>query len=912
MLGVGQLVSLVILFASGGFLDWYPSRLGDTATWIDDHLLSVGRPLLDADQGGSQLAAGATYALGLLACFAVYGAALNLARRIGAGTSRHLAVVWVVAALAALFLLWQPYLSSQDIFSYALYSRVWSIYGGNPLVETPRDYPFDPLFGAVFWKDQPSNYGPLWTYLSGLAVSHGASSVAETLVFHKALIAISVLLGIPLLWSALGRIAPAYRLSGTLLFAWSPLLGFESFGNGHNDAVMVFFVLAGIWLASRRLTYLAIAAFVASALVKYVSLVVLPLYVVAILRAEPDWRARIRLTVRAGTLTVVLLVLAFLPVYRGTATLQVFAFGSTPLAYTNTPLEIVFRELRVLYGESREAASLPLRFRAWWGEARSPSVFWTKIDQPDAVGIGLAEGDPVMVVEPQLLRWYHVYEPTSGLFGYVPATDVVRAPPPPAGYLAGQAAAGIEDVTSNPITQRANFTLRLAGMLVFAGLYLGLLLRVALARRDGIGSVPSDLREVAGTSLAALLASYWLIEMWFWPWYLIWALPFAAISPNQRLSRILIAFTLTGLVLNVQASLDIAPFLAPLYEYRSLIIFGLPLAWAGAGAGRLGTPIAWRPRIATSADSSIADSQRAPETASRGGRSPAPAHVGHGSRRWAIVALSIAAALGLALLSEASTSTPAGGTSQSPDERPTVPTEREQASIELAWQTAYDTGRDRITERRFAEAEVALTRAAEMRPNVPTTYRTRAEVYLQLERWDAAIADLTRIIKLEGESSEVLLMRGDAWARRQRYDLAIADYSKAIRLDPSDHRPRVRRAAAYHAIGALESARAEIRRALDIYPNDARAYQQLGDVLAAMADWRQATTAYDRAVALDRTLAPAFVGRAVVTRLSWQYFQTIPDLEQVLALSPDLNEQEWARQQLRSLADQIPGNALKP
>ena len=910
LLGAGQLVALVALFASGGFLDWYPSRLGATAIWIDDHLLSIGRPALDASVGGSQLAAAATYTVSLVISFALYGLGISLALRIGAGSVRHLAVVILFSTLAAVCLLWQPVLSSQDIFSYALYSRIWAIYGGNPLIETPRDYPFDPLFGAVFWKDQPSNYGPLWTYLSGIAARLGASSVAETLIYHKALAALSVLLGTPLLWSALGRIAPERRLSGTLLFGWNPLLAFETFGNGHNDAVMAFFVLLGIWLASRRRRYLAIAAFTASALVKYVSLVVVPLYLVALLREEPDWRSRLSLAVRAGMVGAALCVVAFLPVYSGPSTLQVLAFGSTPLAYTNTPLEIAFRELRVALGESREAAGLPLRHRAWWAEARSPTVFWTKLNRPDATGLSLADGDPILVVEPQLLRWFHVYEPSSGLFGYVPASDVVRAPPPPAGYLAGRAAATLEDLTRNPMTQQANFTLRMLGMLIFAGIYIGLLVRVAMGQRGGPDDARAVLTDVAWTSLAALLASYWFIEMWFWPWYLIWALPFAALVPRRSLSQALLAFTMTSLILNVQASLDIAPFLAPLYEYRSVLVFGLPIAWAVLRARRshatgAGAParLPWlrstrSPRPL--GDDSQADRQQSVAQPDRSSpRAP--------SLRAAPVMLAVTAALIVAAVASV-----ARQVSPPADVELMATTSQGGGSTRLAWNLAYETALDRIAERRFAEAELALTGAISLHPDAPEAYRARAEVHFRLEQWSLAIKDLTRVIELEGESAEVLLRRGDAWLHRQRFDLAIADYSAAARLEPHGHLAYAHWAVALHATGDLADARGKLGAALALYPNDAEANRLLGDVLAAGGDWEGATLAYDRAVALDHSLATAYVGRAVVTRHSRKYFQTIPDLEQVLVLSPDLNEQEWARQQLRSLAEQTPGHSPRP
>ena len=56
--------------------------------------------------------------------------------------------------------------------SYAFYAHILTWYHANPYLAVPRDFPFDPLFNAIFWKDQSSNYGPVWTYLSALVTLH--------------------------------------------------------------------------------------------------------------------------------------------------------------------------------------------------------------------------------------------------------------------------------------------------------------------------------------------------------------------------------------------------------------------------------------------------------------------------------------------------------------------------------------------------------------------------------------------------------------------------------------------------------------------------------------------------------------------------------------------------------------------
>ena len=56
-----------------------------------------------------------------------------------------------------------------------------------------------------------------------------------------------------------GELYPARRLRIVVLFGWSPLLLFESVGNGHNDIVMMVFVLGALLLMAHRYARTAFA-----------------------------------------------------------------------------------------------------------------------------------------------------------------------------------------------------------------------------------------------------------------------------------------------------------------------------------------------------------------------------------------------------------------------------------------------------------------------------------------------------------------------------------------------------------------------------------------------------------------------------------------------------------------------------
>ena len=76
-----------------------------------------------------------------------------------------------------------------------------------------------------------------------------------------------------------------------LLFAWNPLVLFEVAGNGHNDAVVIMFVLAGVFFFVRARQTLVIPAILLGALAKFVPVLLIPTAVAAL------WRDRAQ---RAG------------------------------------------------------------------------------------------------------------------------------------------------------------------------------------------------------------------------------------------------------------------------------------------------------------------------------------------------------------------------------------------------------------------------------------------------------------------------------------------------------------------------------------------------------------------------------------------------------------------------------------
>jgi len=72
--------------------------------------------------------------------------------------------------------------------------------------------------------------------------------------------------------------------AAVLCFGWNPLVLWETAGNGHNDSLMMMFALLAILCLLSEVWPLAFTFLACSVLVKYVSLVLLPVFIVWLLR----------------------------------------------------------------------------------------------------------------------------------------------------------------------------------------------------------------------------------------------------------------------------------------------------------------------------------------------------------------------------------------------------------------------------------------------------------------------------------------------------------------------------------------------------------------------------------------------------------------------------------------------------
>lgn len=265
-------------------------------------------------------------------------------------------VLFEVVYQVTLFL--TPGLFTTDIFSYVMYGHISAIYNLNPYIYPPNYFPGNPILDWIhpIWHDQPSVYGPLWTGIGWVMARLIApfDGVVQTLpdgqvlqvglmnqVFAYKLFMNGVqIINLALVWWLLGRIMatrPRARLAAFVMFAWNPLMLFDTAGNAHNDALMVTLLLLGVVplvVAARQPNNVnwLIGSFVVglSALIKYTTGLVALFLIVPWARRLPSWPARIAWIGGLGVLMAGVTLVLYIPWFdypRAFAPLLVAAGG---------------------------------------------------------------------------------------------------------------------------------------------------------------------------------------------------------------------------------------------------------------------------------------------------------------------------------------------------------------------------------------------------------------------------------------------------------------------------------------------------------------------------------------------------------------------------------------------------------
>jgi hypothetical protein len=304
-MAVGSLVSTLIYWVV--FVHPFPLvRYYDTIPSVDYAKLTQHSP-----------AGVVSFVAGISVLFAIYVLLLRyLAGRPaaeGSDTSERRRL-WLmlfsgVGVICTLLMLAYP-TAAIDVLIYAVRTRGWALYDMNPLATAPQNLPGDVWVGlAAEWADAPSPYGPLWEGISRAAFYLAGGRFLEHVLLLKAIAAGAHIASAALVALILKNLKPQQAMLGTTAFALNPLLLLESAGNGHNDILVVLFMLLAVWLSLPpqgrtppiRSQWLVLPALATAALVKITPVLVLPFFALFLLhQCQTRGKQLVLLGVNAG------------------------------------------------------------------------------------------------------------------------------------------------------------------------------------------------------------------------------------------------------------------------------------------------------------------------------------------------------------------------------------------------------------------------------------------------------------------------------------------------------------------------------------------------------------------------------------------------------------------------------------
>jgi len=222
--------------------------------FVHPYLLSdyFATPLLDLAKISGYTAPSANrWGITWVVTFACYYLAFRLCPPgVGVGRAFRRVALLLICGWAAFFainLIFMYPVGAADLFDQIFRARLAAHYGYNPFTTLPASLPGDPFQPYVAWQGDPSPYGPLWEALAAGTSLLGGNILWNNLILFKVLVTLAYGISVGLTYGILRAWRPDWALRGTLFFAWNPLVLFEVAGNGHNDAIVVMFMLAGVF-----------------------------------------------------------------------------------------------------------------------------------------------------------------------------------------------------------------------------------------------------------------------------------------------------------------------------------------------------------------------------------------------------------------------------------------------------------------------------------------------------------------------------------------------------------------------------------------------------------------------------------------------------------------------------------------
>ncbi|ELP55199.1 tetratricopeptide repeat family protein [Microcystis aeruginosa TAIHU98] len=188
--------------------------------------------------------------------------------------------------------------------------------------------------------------------------------------------------------------------------------------------------------------------------------------------------------------------------------------------------------------------------------------------------------------------------------------------------------------------------------------------------------------------------------------------------------------------------------------------------------------------------------------------------------------------------------------------------------------------------KRYDEGLAAITQAIDLAPRA-AWYFNRGNLYYNLQKYDLALSDWNKAIKINPNYAEAYVNRGNLYSDLQKYDLALSDYSKAIDINRNDAVAYYNRGLLYYNQQKYDLALSDYSKAIDINPNDAEAYYNRGILYYNQRKYDLALSDYSKAIDINPNYAEAYNNRGLLYYNLQKYELALADYNQAIRINPN-------------------------
>lgn len=185
---------------------------------------------------------------------------------------------WWLLGIVSVILLFSYNAFSYDLFNYMFYGRIVTYYHENPYIRRALDFSNDPWINFMRWTHNTYPYGPVWLLVSVPISFVGMQFFLPTLFLYKALMAASFLGTTCVIGKILRVVGSKKMLFGMAFFALNPLVIIESLVSAHNDIVMIFLSVLGVYLLLKTNYVRSFFVLVLSIGIKFATAFLIPVY----------------------------------------------------------------------------------------------------------------------------------------------------------------------------------------------------------------------------------------------------------------------------------------------------------------------------------------------------------------------------------------------------------------------------------------------------------------------------------------------------------------------------------------------------------------------------------------------------------------------------------------------------------